>query len=77
VFQHGFVENPVTWFLDEDHKAKNPVQETRKEKSCGTGLSSVPSATPYESLVSHAGTVDSIQGGLEHTSASSMATLPP
>ena len=29
VFMHGFVEDPVLWTLDEDHKARTPAQEAR------------------------------------------------
>ena len=29
VFQHGFIEEPVNWTLDEDKKAVNPAQEAR------------------------------------------------
>jgi superfamily II DNA or RNA helicase len=32
VFQHGFVEDPVEWSLDEDRKAETPAQETRQLK---------------------------------------------
>jgi DNA repair protein RadD len=29
VFQHGFIEDPVVWTLDEDRKAETPAQEAR------------------------------------------------
>jgi DNA repair protein RadD len=31
VFQHGFVEEPVHWTLDEDRRAENPKQKARNE----------------------------------------------
>jgi superfamily II DNA or RNA helicase len=32
VFQHGFVEDPIAWSLDEDHKAENKAQATLQLK---------------------------------------------
>jgi DNA repair protein RadD len=31
VFQHGFVEEPVIWTLDQDRRAENPEQKARSE----------------------------------------------
>jgi superfamily II DNA or RNA helicase len=32
VFQHGWVEDPVEWTLEPDHKARDPAQEARAPK---------------------------------------------
>jgi superfamily II DNA or RNA helicase len=29
IFQHGFVEEPITWTLDQDRRAENPVHASR------------------------------------------------
>ena len=41
VFQHGFVEEPVLWTLDQDRRAENPVQAARSKQEA-PGLTTCP-----------------------------------
>jgi DNA repair protein RadD len=48
VFQHGFVEEPVIWTLDQDRRAENPVQIARG-KYKAPGLTTCPECSAIRS----------------------------
>lgn len=42
IFEHGFVEEPVEWSLDEDRRAESLAQKQRREKRRGRSLATCP-----------------------------------